>query len=372
MHVVFWQEMASSHMAPIMSSLAEMPGVDVSWLVDSIRVDYRNAMGWESIDAGKCKIIESPSEKYIDEMTNHRPYETAHIFSTDRHVRVIHRGMKSILRKGGTFGLMSETAKLTGFVGGLRIIHGKIRAMHLKSRIDFMLAIGSNGVRWYKMCGYPEQRIFPFAYITMGSKDYPLKTSVVKKESNVIDLIFIGQLIKRKGVDILLKALRGLEGLNWNLRIIGDGIEHDSLVDLCESLELSDKVQFLGSLKNSVAMEMLADSDLLVLPSRWDGWGAVVNESLMLGVPVVCSDNCGASDLLDGKQRGSVYRADSIEDLHDKLGVWLSRRKPTEENRMAIREWSACITGKRVASYLQDVLSFVYGNGSRPYPPWLQ
>src|SRR5437870_11248743 len=74
-------------------------------------------------------------------------------------------------------------------------------------------------------------------------------------------------------------------------------------------------------------------ADLLVLPSRYDGWGAVINEALMSGIPAICSDNCGAADLVRSSvQLGAVFRAGSAIDLARVLGTWI-RRGPLSERR---------------------------------------
>ena len=59
--------------------------------------------------------------------------------------------------------------------------------------------------------------------------------------------------------------------------------------------------------------------DLLVLPSLFDGWGAVVNEALQAGMRVLCSTACGAASLLDGRQRGGSFDPDRPESLRRAL-----------------------------------------------------
>ncbi len=72
--------------------------------------------------------------------------------------------------------------------------------------------------------------------------------------------------------------------------------------------------------------------DLLILPSIFDGWGAVVNEALGRGMRVLCSNGCGSSVLLDGEQRGSVFNLEANDfELH--LVKWLKKGKVSEEER---------------------------------------
>jgi glycosyltransferase involved in cell wall biosynthesis len=186
------------------------------------------------------------------------------------------------------------------------------------------------------------------------------------------DLIFVGQLIFRKGWDILLYALHGLSNLEWRLHVVGDGDDRDEFVKLCAKPGLTDSVHFYGTLPNSEAINLIGKSDLLVLPSRWDGWGAVVNEALMCGVPVVCSDKCGAADLLDGQERGEIFSSDSILALRSILYRRISQGKKDAVRSEETREWSKCINGESAADYFIAVINASITGGSKPIPPWFK
>ena len=82
---------------------------------------------------------------------------------------------------------------------------------------------------------------------------------------------------------------------------------------------------------NAEAVAEIARHDLFLLPSRFDGWGAVVNEALMCGVPVVCSDNCGAAELLGESWRGEVFRTGSAAGLKDILQRWIALGRRTDD-----------------------------------------
>ena len=59
-------------------------------------------------------------------------------------------------------------------------------------------------------------------------------------------------------------------------------------------------------------MQLIADKDVFVMSSHYDGWGAVVNEALTCGLYVICTDRSGARDLLESTQRGMIYHAGDI------------------------------------------------------------
>ena len=100
--------------------------------------------------------------------------------------------------------------------------------------------------------------------------------------------------------------------------------------------------------------------------------GAVVNESLMSGVPVICSDTCGASCLLDGEIRGEVFKSNSINSLNSILYKWILRGKIEEAKKKSIIEWSECLSGNNVSNYTLDLIDYIYSDKSTPKPiePW--
>jgi len=116
-------------------------------------------------------------------------------------------------------------------------------------------------------------------------------------------------------------------------------------------------------------MEM-EKADVTLLPSRHDGWGAVVNESLMAGTPVICSTACGAAELVRQPWLGTVFHVGRVDDLTKALKDWIEPgpRSPTERER--IRSWATCISGQAVAKYFAAIMDHTYSNSALPVAPW--
>jgi glycosyltransferase involved in cell wall biosynthesis len=121
---------------------------------------------------------------------------------------------------------------------------------------------------------------------------------------------------------------------------------------------------------NGQVLEAISRHDLFVLPSRFDGWGAVVNEALMCGVPVVCSEACGAADLVAAPWRGESFAAGSVAALREVLERRIEAGPTSSETRDRIRDWSCCISGKAVSHYLLAVVDAAAGRAPRPRPAW--
>lgn len=128
-----------------------------------------------------------------------------------------------------------------------------------------------------------------------------------------------------------------------------------------------DNVRFAGAQIQSSIPDLMNKHDVLVLPSLYDGWGAVVNEALQQGLFVVCSDKCGARELLDGKSRGYVFRSQSREDLVRSLLLCVRNLDGLRNGRIKRKEWaSRCISGEVISKYMVDCLTEPQNN-----VPWI-
>lgn len=105
---------------------------------------------------------------------------------------------------------------------------------------------------------------------------------------------YIGRLVLYKGVGLLLEALAGLP-VGCRLRLVGSGPDEAALRQLAQRLGLAERVQFMRAVPTTEVPRVLAEVDVLVLPSlsrpNWtEQFGRVLIEAMACGVPVVGSD----------------------------------------------------------------------------------
>lgn len=77
---------------------------------------------------------------------------------------------------------------------------------------------------------------------------------------------------------------------------VGGGPEKDNLEQLAADSGIAGKVIFAGGFPWYQVPGWLAQSDVLVLPSKSEPWGLVVNEAMVCGLPVIVSETCGCAD----------------------------------------------------------------------------
>jgi glycosyltransferase involved in cell wall biosynthesis len=134
-----------------------------------------------------------------------------------------------------------------------------------------------------------------------------------------LKVIFIGNLIPRKGLDTLLKALARLRHENWTLTVAGDP-EVDqrysqAMQQLCQELGLTAQVDFLGYHSNLAIPALLEKGHLLAVPSQYEGFGIVYLEAMGFGLPPLASAAGGARDLIRHGENGYLVRPGDIDGL---------------------------------------------------------
>lgn len=147
-----------------------------------------------------------------------------------------------------------------------------------------------------------------------STKALPLLTPLTLK------LLFLSRIEEKKGLDILFKALSNLD-IPWTLSIAGDGKPEyiSSLKDLLLTLNLNiNLITWLGHQNPEQKFQVLADHDLLVLPSHDENFANVVIESLAMGTPVLISKNVGLADYVSKNNLGWICDTD-IDSVASKL-----------------------------------------------------
>lgn len=129
-------------------------------------------------------------------------------------------------------------------------------------------------------------------------------------------MIWTGRMAAQKGIDILLNALANVAaaGNEFSFEIIGDGPDKAALFKQCQHLGLGQMVRFTGAIAKEKIRAKLADSDVFVLPSRYEGMSNAALEALEAGLPVLLT-RCGGIDTYIDDETGWVCEPNDVEEL---------------------------------------------------------
>lgn len=152
-------------------------------------------------------------------------------------------------------------------------------------------------------------------------------------------ILFVGRLIKRKGLDNLLLACKDMqdEGEDFELRVVGDGPEREHLVNQAAKLQLAERVRFQGELRGPPLADEYAKSSFLVMPSIQtkgdvEGFGTVFLEAAMFGKTSVGTLSGGIGDAIVPEKTGLLVPPGDVSSL--KTAMLRLLRNPAERQAL--------------------------------------
>ena len=182
-------------------------------------------------------------------------------------------------------------------------LHGRL--VSPLGRAAGIVGIGSLAERGYRE-RFPHTRHFCIPYYCDLQ---PFLDAPRTRAANSMTFLFCGQMIARKGVDLLLQVFAELVERHpeASLLLVGREAELPRLLDALPPAARA-RIVYEGFQPPEKLPLYFARADVFVLPSRYDGWGVVLNQALGAGLPILCSDAVGAGhDLVEEGINGTRF-----------------------------------------------------------------
>ncbi|MFI5387342.1 MAG: glycosyltransferase family 4 protein [Fimbriimonadales bacterium] len=187
--------------------------------------------------------------------------------------------------------------------------------------MNALVATSDSGTRYYKERRCPHNKIkviYTGLRVPENQSQGCLRLKVGLQESDRL-LVTVASLIPRKGLDVLLQAVSVLlkEHLQWHLLIVGGGPLLGALQELARQSGIEQQTHFLG-ISNNV-MEMLADCNAFVLPSRNEDLPGAILEAMASSLPVVATDVGSVRELVIQNKTGLLVAPEDSSALRSAL-----------------------------------------------------
>ena len=146
-------------------------------------------------------------------------------------------------------------------------------------------------------------------------------------------ILGVGNLLKLKGFDLLLKAFAELaeDFAIWDLVIVGGGAESDNLKNLAKELKLCNRVHFTGPLPSPETMEWMDLCDIFCLPSWSEGFGVVYLEAMANGKPVIGVKGQGIDPVIRENETGLLVEPQNVQSVVNALRQLISNKPMRDE-----------------------------------------
>lgn len=190
--------------------------------------------------------------------------------------------------------------------------------------------------------------------LSQEEKDCLRRSISVGKEDKL--LLSVGELIRRKNHESVIRALAMLDDSKLKYRICGRGELESYLQDLIDELHLTDRVQLLGY-RNDIS-ELCECADLFVFPSFQEGLPVALMEAIASKVPVICSDIRGNSDLVGAQE---LFNSTDIGGIAKKIRESLQKdhTEEIERNYRNLKKYD-------LAAVISDMAALYYHGGKTP------
>lgn len=204
--------------------------------------------------------------------------------------------------------------------GGIKFtsIGNKLKEMQQNKKLDRIIVGSQFMYDELNMNGFDSDRISVLPPCVPNKK---INTSQLPENKQ---LLYVGQLIHGKGVDLLLNALTHVTE-NFSCTIAGTGNAEQSLKTLAKSIGLSERVNFAGWISNASLTKYYNNARIAVVPSRWpEPFGMVGLEAMLHGRPVVAFDVGGIHDWLQHDKNGILIPEQDVKKMGQAINTLLS------------------------------------------------
>lgn len=359
--IVFWQPIDSPHQESFLESVVRRFPGEVVLAIEGSLPPERAAQGWMQPRHTGVRVVDISVPASHAALASRDTPESLHVFSGFFSHPLVWSAFRTLAPSSARLAIFSEAPEQPPLTGWIKRQRGRLLARRWARRFAFVLAVGTVGRDFFRRIGWPTRQIVPFGYFLDSP---PIGSEAARpRDDGPFRLVSAGQLIRRKGIDLLLRACVGLPRSGWQLDIFGDGTERPRLERLARTLGLDDRVDFRGVITNDALLESLAAADCAILPSRFDGWGMLVSESLSVGTPAICTTTSGAAAVaqeadwsVGGSPAPLVVVRPAGDALADALRAAVASGPPSAARRAMIRAGMAPLSADAAAiRFLQVV-----------------
>lgn len=189
--------------------------------------------------------------------------------------------------------------------------------------------------------GAKPEKVYEFPFSSIKNADIEMPLIEVEKEklrkkmqlSERKTILFVGQFIYRKGIDVLLDSVRKLSSVKLNVLLVG-GEANENLKKIVKDYKM-ENVHFIPFKSKEKLKDFYKVTDVFVLPTRYDIWGLVINEAMGYGVPVVSTNQCvAAQTMITPGKNGFIVNVNDADALSKKIEFLLKN----DEIRMSFAQ----------------------------------
>ena len=153
----------------------------------------------------------------------------------------------------------------------------------------------------------------------------------MKRENDFVNILYVGRVIKSKGIDIILESLSKFKNVDFFLNIVGDGSFTKNAKKLASKFGISQKVKFHGKLGQAEIIKLLYKNDIFVMPTRRvEGFPMTLVEAMFSGIPIIATKIGGVPEAVFDGETGFLINNPTVSDFTAKLNMLINDKSQRE------------------------------------------
>jgi len=251
----------------------------------------------------------------------------------------------------------------TSFMEGNPFFYSRIIAPFVSSQVDAYLML-SQEEKLNLLKSFPKLKGKVYVTTNIIDSNRSVKSEDFKKSNNLkenkFNFLFVGRMVKEKGVFSILKAIPHFEGRdNSKFIMVGNGDELENLKILAKELNIEKYLHFTGFIEEVECDHFFANCDALVFPSLDEGFSMVLFKSIASGLPVITTQIRAAKDQLkepdnclwvDGTSELSV--AEALNSIYNNQNIRIQMQKNNKQLGNKYSKESVCMEMDKVFNEL--------------------
>ncbi|NQY23331.1 MAG: glycosyltransferase family 4 protein [Campylobacteraceae bacterium] len=198
---------------------------------------------------------------------------------------------------------------------------GKLQKLQdINKRLDLFIVASSYMKEHLKLHHFEASKIMINPLYANDNVEYKNSMNINKSKT----LLYVGQLVTGKGIDILLNAMKNIDK-SYSLKIIGSGAQEEFLKHYAQKLKIEERVEFIGQIEHEKLLFYYQRAYCLIVPSRTpETFNLTGVEALKAGLPVIAANVGAIKEWLIHGNNGFLFESNNAQDLALKINDLIS------------------------------------------------
>ena len=367
MKVTFYSNFLTHHQVPFCLEMQKRLGDDFKF-VSTVKIfQWRLDLGFEDLDQKYDFVVRAYESEEEREKAKKLAIESDVVMIGSTTDELIEERLKQdkltfryrarvFIFPDGIWKILSDKEKLKLFYNR-HIKYRKNKNLHL-------LCANAYGAKDFNSLGLYKNKTYKWGYFLETNK-YNIDELIEAKEKNEkIQIIWVARFIKWKHPEIVLKLAKRLkeQNYNFNIQMLGAGVLEEKIRKKVKDQHLEDVIDIVGQVPSDKVKDYMEKANIFIGTSgSFEGWGAVINESINAGCAIVANEKMGSVPFLIGKnETGIMYNG--YNDLEEKVKLLIKDkelRKKLSKNayNYITTKWTGEIAAENIIKMFNSVIN---------------